>query len=869
MLNNTSEIIGTEEEIIYEIVDDILSTQDQIKNIQYSIKNIDETKGSGLQLLNIKNEIQRNISIINELKNEINEKKSEFNEYKIKNNMKIKKIEDEIFEKEKKLQNISSDNKEEIYKISYEKIEDIIKKKKDEDELKNITIEFNATENAKRNIENNLMDKINEREEITERLLMLKEEKENLNEQLINLISEKESLEEICKLYIQNFNSNIKEINGADNINTEKNNLNNIIKDIDINLYHFEICKIDINKYCNDISNILINAINQFYSPDLENDNNFFDYKHAELVNIIQNDLINFIELDYKKVNSEIIENFFDTLGNKLLNEIQLEIPIEKIIKLLKYFIKVNYYEVVISNNVNFLNKEYKFVKRENKRKVKEKQTEINLLANKLDELDFLLSQIKEKKDILIENNANNLNNLSPKEKEYLNLNEKIGELINQKKEFEYDYDEKLQCLDMIIKEIEDKINFIENINLDLENQIERINEKIEKENEEKKREIDNLKDSIKEKFKMIKNQLSIYKRKHGNNMELYDRFVEKINNNLRISSKSLLNNDSLSNSSYMHSLMFSPINNDSKNNSLIHNNSKNINRNTPFNSISTNSIFSLNKLNNSLYNPILNMNNTFFSPARSRNLEYYSQIYNSDNRKKLKNNLRVNNENNYEINNSNSLWEEEKTKLLNSMKSINKQKIKGNKNEINYDFINNEKEKKDYFKYNNLLKPIICYFRIIKDNKKFDPLHHSEKISEFGYEKISMKINDRYTHLNIYKNRNLIFQILIQNMQTTIVNNNIKYIIKIYQKYKHILKKDGFVDIDTFIKSRDFKNIPFDTNNIKKAAKNNLFNIQLSFINNGFNERVEFIFLNYEDVKLWLNGLNYVIKYKNENELN
>ena len=103
MLNNTSEIVtGTEEEIIYEIVDDILTTQDQIKNIQYSIKNIDETKGSGLQLVNITNEIERNISIINELKNDINEKKREFNEYKIKNNIKIKKIEDEIFEKEKR-----------------------------------------------------------------------------------------------------------------------------------------------------------------------------------------------------------------------------------------------------------------------------------------------------------------------------------------------------------------------------------------------------------------------------------------------------------------------------------------------------------------------------------------------------------------------------------------------------------------------------------------------------------------------------------------------------------------------------------------------------------------------------------------------
>ena len=56
-----------------------------------------------------------------------------------------------------------------------------------------------------------------------------------------------------------------------------------------------------------------------------------------------------------------------------------------------------------------------------------------------------------------------------------------------------------------------------------------------------------------------------------------------------------------------MSSIILSPTN-ESKNNSLIQNNSKNINRNTPFNSISTNSIFSPNKLNNSLYNPILNI---------------------------------------------------------------------------------------------------------------------------------------------------------------------------------------------------------------------------------------------------------------------
>ena len=39
MLVYNHDIPGTEEEIIYEIVDDILSTQDKIKDIQFSIQN--------------------------------------------------------------------------------------------------------------------------------------------------------------------------------------------------------------------------------------------------------------------------------------------------------------------------------------------------------------------------------------------------------------------------------------------------------------------------------------------------------------------------------------------------------------------------------------------------------------------------------------------------------------------------------------------------------------------------------------------------------------------------------------------------------------------------------------------------------------
>ena len=134
---------GTEEEIIYEIVDNILSTQDKIKDIQYSIQNIDENNGLGLKLLNLKKEIKNNISSINEFKNGISDKENSFNEYKIKHNLKIKKIDNEILEKEEKLRKISLNQNDEIYKISYEKIENIIKKKKDSDELKKISIEYN------------------------------------------------------------------------------------------------------------------------------------------------------------------------------------------------------------------------------------------------------------------------------------------------------------------------------------------------------------------------------------------------------------------------------------------------------------------------------------------------------------------------------------------------------------------------------------------------------------------------------------------------------------------------------------------------------------------------------------------------------
>ena len=60
--------------------------------------------------------------------------------------------------------------------------------------------------------------------------------------------------------------------------------------------------------------------------------------------------------------------------------------------------------------------------------------------------------------------------------------------------------------------------------------------------------EIAKLKKIITNKFKLIRAQIDIYKKKYGNNNDLYDKFMNKINRSLRSTSKSLMNNNNYNN---------------------------------------------------------------------------------------------------------------------------------------------------------------------------------------------------------------------------------------------------------------------------------------------------------------------------------
>ena len=760
---------GTEEEIIYEIVDNILNTQDQINELTQSIENIDENSGLGLKQFNLKHSITKNISIINNLNLQIQDKEKQYEDFKYKNNIKIKKLDDEINEKEKKIKDIYS-KKGDIYKISYEKIEQIISKKKDIDELKNVSIEFNTTDHIERQIKNFLEENLMKKNEIKERLLMLKEEKISENENIINLISEKESLEEMTKIYLQNLNSALNTSNGGNSIIHEKLSFSQSFsnnQEIEFDLFYFQISQIDINKCCIEITNTLSKYFfSNFLINDYNEDDIFINSKKNLLFNIIQNSLIDIINLNQNSISNNEIQILLKDLSKKIVSELKLNFPFQKILNLIKYIIKLNYLEIIIKNNLIFLNKDYKQIKKDNKKKLIEIQAEINNLISKHDEINLKLSQIEERKKILIGNTAKHIVNISPEEKEYISINEQINDLFKKKKELEDSLEKENHIYEMFNTDKKNEIIKLTKENKELESQVEFINSQIQIQNENKKIQIEKLKKEIKEKYKMIKTQLSIYKRKNGNNLELYDKFVSKINDCLKLPLKQIITdlNTSILPSPKIESKSILFINNNlNKNRNVLRNNVLSQCQNS--NSLSTKSIFTpakfKSKLNidyntNNLNNNNINNNNnslvtsnsslSFFSPIKSRNPELTSHSSNKNIYHKHKNSDMNFNPKNKIINNE-SLWKNERSKLLKTIKSLREQmQSKENKEQI----LNENKENE---KIVLLIRSVSCFFRLLtsKDNK-FEPLIHSDFINNFNYEKVLIKLNEKFTHFLIYK---------------------------------------------------------------------------------------------------------------------
>lgn len=814
-MNDVLEAVNTEESIIYEIVDDIIETENKISSLTNEMI-INDDSGPGLAKFDLKHAILKNVSVINKLTNDIEKIKSVNNKEKISMQTKLSLVEKKICENEKKIKELSSSStnksKEDLYRLSYEKIEEIISKQKCEDQLKSISFDIDALNASKNEAFSVYETFVCNKESIDERILMLKEERRILKFNIENMISRKESLEEIMyNLKSDNFSNKIME---------------------EIPIFFYEIKQCDITKISANVCNF-INEENNYDNFEIS------DIK-ADINCICQTELLSFLQ-DYSNVlvTQYKINSFISSLANKIFpfaNKFDSQVSLPFIAYYIKLAIKIVYYENAIVCDLTFVEKESKFVKKE---LIKERNTceeKIAKLTARIEENNKLMVNAKKKQDSLLETKAKNLIHLTPEEKEYICLCERADMLLKEKSEILSSLDALEKKQKNEIAHLSAQIDELTYSNKQKELQIDKINNEIKNQKSEVNATIINLRREIAEKFKLIKTQLLLFKTKHGeHNMNLYNKLVSRINRTLKMTSKTMLN------------LNYSALTNRNASNNFLNKTSQN-----DQNRLMLSQSASMANLSRSLYRPLtISLNQKHLEITKSRNVNsFIKETANNKNNSNSKGKIIYSNEHK-------NILKEEQNKLSLSIKQL-KTNHKPHYSQGQYIKIENSSEIKT--KISPLITSTSCYTRMISSSEnKFNPLIHSKMLSVFGFEKATIKLDDIITNL-VIKTQSQTKTIPIINIESTVVNNNIKYIIRIHQRYKHYKNKFNLVD---FVKMKEFDDVPLSVNDKLKAAVNEMFNFSLKLYGDKSKKRIEFVLCEYDDIKKWLNGLGYLINNK------
>ena len=457
------------------------------------------------------------------------------------------------------------------------------------------------------------------------------------------------------KFIWNNINANIENNNVLINENiesypiNENNDISNII------LYSYELNCIDSTKIENEISNQIIYLINNYIKEANDDNNDIINIKSYDkmikseddknFVNILENNdnnklinsIINKIKIYYNKqeiisltsilsskIRKKLIEYFVSTndyiknknkeqnidnllivLKDLIISFINIYFPsfINKnqnnpdlLILYIKYVIKSFYYQKIISDNFTFLNEEYKKSKKIIKKNLNLIEKEYNNIQNKKEEYLISKNELEEKMKYLYDNiNNNNYDDLTPEEKEYIILNQRFDDLNISKKKLKYDFLKYENEINFNIEKLKYKIEQLRANNKPLRKNILTCQEEIKSMDHLNKLEINKLEKSIKDKFNVIKGQISVYKKKYGDNMELYNRLVGRINETLK--ETDIENNN---------------FNNYDKNNNYLSD------RNSLYNTQST-----FYKSNEKPY-----FKNKFFSPQKNQMTYYYDRTY-------------------------------------------------------------------------------------------------------------------------------------------------------------------------------------------------------------------------------------------------
>ena len=831
-----------EEKIIKSLVDDIYEYEEKILEINSILEKSTSQSGNDENIIILKkkeNELKNKINLIKIQENdEINKKQNLIN---AKQNL-LNNIDNQINEYINQLNTyntlsfsslimtkyIISNNINEF--LTKEQIDDIINNsmqggkisdKNDKDMMNNLENEINEDINK-------LKDKINQ---INENLSMMKEEKKIVNNEIIELISCKETIDSLVKTSLNNLN-NLNDLNN-NNMNNELTNKEDDLEENEFNtdennaiilpeIYSYELSLLDTNKasknICNElydvfnIKNIDINNLNNNNikmsktNNNKEFNTNIEDYNKELSLNIsaikpkkedednfnknnlevlIKSELDTFLLNEIK--NKDIINNLLDNLCIIISTKLQLldvdDISNEKLKIFLLYYFKSVYYDNIIENKFKFINKEYKILKKEGKKKLENLKNELNILENKKDEIISNQNNNKTKK-YLINNNYKNEGsiNLTKSEQEYIQICSKGNSLLKQKEELNNVINNIENNIEKLKKENNEEIN---KISMEIDEIVQEINNLTN--NEEKTKiklndDILNYRKIISDKFDLIKKQLQKYKSKYGSNLGIYNRLIDGINDTIK--------------QTY----------------------------------------------------------NKYPDPDDYNNLDDYDIGYKNDN-------IKINN-----INPDDNIYKKDSNnKIINSMEI---KESENNNNNINLDISSVVNNNNLINKLIPLTKNVICYIREITNiSNKFNPLDNNISFqslieSPYNYIKSMILLNKTFDSISfISTNMNINYN--LKQIENTIMNSNLKIIIEIhrdYRKYKNANKHNNNCSINDFVKKEKLKNFNYDNKFIEKCALNKFYNFSL-LLNNG--QRIEIVLCSYEDFKLWINGLAFIIKNK------
>jgi len=567
---------------------------------------------------------------------------------------------------------------------------------------------------------------------------------------------------------------------------------------------------------------------------------------------IVLNDLI----LEREKLKNEIEKNNNDLIHRKEDNEIKIN----------KLNLEIN----KINNEIKEINNDIeKFTIQNNEEIINYRK----IIADKFNQIKIQLNSYKNKK----QNNINEFN-------QFL---EKINDSINKKLiKTSFNYEN-------IFKDIQDKSNEKNNKNIFINGNELVIND-LEKSNLEKKL----LKKGKKYFYNPTNPLRMIGIGVNGSNTN--NNFKKKLNRSMMGIDNS---NNNINNIYNIYNNLDNSINNKSMNNNidkkLLNKTSNNIysqnleetkiNLNLPFHNKKSNkyNISSLPSTNNKDNDKLYNLNITeLIENKKNKNRSTTNIMAKIKEIKKI--NHRIDNIKNNNIpninkvfcdskkspfhtgnNNTSRVIIEEQLKLTNFIKHRNEKKANSH-GKGNAPTLPLNSQNIFYKKLNPLTKNTFCYYRelLLENNQniiKYNPLKNISFdilcLSPYNFNKTNINLSKNYDFININENNKNINKIKIEDIENTVVSSNIKKIIEIFRSYSKYKDKKNF-SLEEFI-NKEYNLIQdMEKEDIKKCTSNQNYNFSL-ITKKG--KRLEFIICSYEEFKMWINGLAFIIKNKTE----